>query len=107
MDSLSAAILCERTPTAADIQHPVAGPQAHGIAREIELPGDGILQWLVVTLEDSLRVRPVPAVQEQQEELRILVVVVRDDLLVDGDLALQERLDESGREAHRMPVGEE
>ena len=102
-----AAVLDEGAPAAADVEHPCSRAHADRVERVVELAGDAVLERLVRVLEDALGVGAVPAVEEGQEEVGVVLVVVLDVVVVAADLPAQERADELGGVLHRVPVGED
>src|SRR6185436_2004039 len=85
--ALLAGELQERPPAAADVEHPLARLNAAGIEGVAELAFHSSLDRLIVILEEAVRIAAQLAVEPEEEELGIDVVVALDPLLVAPDLA--------------------
>jgi hypothetical protein len=107
LDALPAGELGERPPAAADFQHMIAGFEPERVGGDLHLAGHRVFQRLVVVGEDALGVAAVPVVQEGQEELGVLVVVVRDGAPVVLRTPAQQRRSEPGDPGDRVDVAEE
>src|SRR4029079_9462419 len=80
--ALLAGELQERAPAAADVEHPLPGPQADGVEGVAELALNAGLEALFVAFEEAVRVGAQLRVEPEHEELRVDVVVALDPLLV-------------------------
>ena len=102
-----AAVLDEGTPAAADVEDPGARAHVDRGQRVVELAGDAVLERLVGVLEHALGVRAVPAVEEGQVEVRVVLVVVRDVVVVAAHLTAQQRAGVPRDVLPRVEVGED
>jgi hypothetical protein len=107
LDAALRRVLDERAPPTADLQHVVARTQPKRLGGQLHLPGHRVFQRLVLVGEHALGVAAVPGVQEGQEELGVLVVVVRDRPPVVLGPPAHQRGDELRQPRDRVEVLEE